>query len=122
SPSPVAPTYQSKRRPALMVARLMVQRSWPKMPVSAWMFSRASDPMRSVTEVDTPLLNVSAEMSPVHCCKVRRRPCVTAAPNFIACEPVTYETDADSVNSFEKWSAGLFHAFVVKPVAESTNV
>src|SRR5438046_5259115 len=114
--------YQSKRTPALMVARLMVHRSWPKKPLSAWMFSRASDAMRSVTEVDTPLLKVSAEMSPVHCCNVRRRPWVTAAPNFIVCEPVTYETDTDSVNNFEKWSAGLFHAFVIKPVEESTNV
>ena len=74
-----------------------------------------------MTDVEAPLLKVSAEMSPVHCCSVRRRPWVTAAPNFIACEPVTYDTDADSVNSFEKWSAGLFHALVVRPVAESTN-
>src|SRR2546427_10989402 len=91
------------------------------MPESALMFSRASDPMRSVTELETPLTKVSAEMSPVHCCNVRRRPWLTAAPNFIACEPVTYETDADSVNSFEKWSAGLFHALAGKPVAESTK-
>src|SRR5207247_2030966 len=83
---------------------------------SAWMFSRASDAMRSVTEMGTPLLKVSCEMSPVHCWRVRRRPSLTAAPNLAECEPVTYETDADSVNSFEKWSAGLFHAFVVQPV------
>ena len=43
-------------------------------------------------------------------------------PALKLCEPVTYETDADSVNNFEKWSAGLFHAFVIKPVEESTNV
>src|SRR6516165_3365017 len=92
------------------------------MPVSAVMFSRASDAMRSVTDVGAPLLNVNAEMSPVHCCKVRRRPSVTATPNFSECEPVTYETDAASVNSFEKWSAGLFHALVVKPVDESTKL
>ncbi|PYQ96609.1 MAG: hypothetical protein DMF96_17790 [Acidobacteria bacterium] len=65
---------------------------------------------------------MSAERSPVHCWRVRRRPWLTAAPNFSECEPVTYETDADSVNSFEKWSAGLYHAFVARPVAESTNV
>src|SRR5438093_8569257 len=106
--------------PALIVRRLMVQRSWAKIPASSLIALRRSVGMRSVTDDGAPALNVTADTSPFHCWIRRQRPSVIAPPNLNECEPVTYDAENDSVYSVEKWSAGLFQAFAILPVAEST--
>src|SRR5260370_29845759 len=97
------------------------------MPVSALIALRRSVGRCRVTETGAPLLYViplfavvppagPIPTSPVHLCTRRHRPSVTAAPNLNEWDPVTYDTDPDSVNNFEKWSAGLGHAEAYTPV------
>src|SRR3954464_6845826 len=107
---------QSQRRPALIVARLIVHLSWTKTPLSFLIELLRSVGMRSVTLTGLMLpfgsspLKVTGWMSRVYCCCSRHLAWLIVAPRRGGCEPVTYDAANCSVNSFEKWSAGLFHA------------
>src|SRR6266566_7653717 len=78
--------------------------------------------MRSVTDCGTPLLYVTGCTSPVNRDTSRHRAWLTVMPTRNECAPVTYDAAIDSVNSFEKWSAGLFQAFAILPVLLSEIV
>src|SRR5258708_40024245 len=101
----------------------MVQRSCAKIPASALIALRRSVGILSVTETGLPLLNViplfkPAPMptSPVNCWIKRQRPSVIVPPTLNECDPVTYDAENDSVNSFEKWSPGFGQPFEYFPV------
>src|SRR4029079_10597027 len=103
-----APMNQSQRSPALIVARLIVQRSWANTPLSFLMLLRRSVGMRRVTDVGVPLLKVTGCTSRGYDCTRRHFAWLIVAPNRIECAPVTNDAANCSVNSLEKWSAGLF--------------
>src|SRR5438046_9275943 len=102
----------SDRIPPWIVARLIVQRSWANRPASALMALRRSVGMRSVTDDGAPALNVTGWMSSVYCVTSLQRPSETDPPNLSECEPVTYDAESDSGNTFEEWPAGAAHASV----------
>src|SRR6266851_6615220 len=93
------PMNQSKRSPALIVARRIVQRSCAYRPVSALIALRRSVGSCSVVETGAPALYLIGWTFPVYCCRSRHRPSLTVAPNLKECDPVTYEAEPDSVNS-----------------------
>src|SRR5262245_24024733 len=87
-------TNQSQRRPALIVARLIVHLSCTNAPLSFLIEFFRSVGMRSVTLVmfGLPLarrpLKVTGWMSRVYCCDSRHFAWLICAPARIECEPV----------------------------------
>src|SRR5262252_5377220 len=102
---------QSHRSPALIVARLIVHLSCTKTPLSFLIEFLRSVGIRSVADEGAPALKVTGWTSRVYCCVSRHFAWLIVAPNRSEWLPVTKEAAICSVNSFEKWSAGLFHAF-----------